>query len=93
MKDILKEKILLLLDELPRCQGPWVSGSGGHAVFGPRCGKFAKWIDGDWAFCDKHFPRINGEVHPSCKYALELNHTEAAENLLFEMENIIVNIG
>lgn len=90
MNDLLKEKIFALLDTLPRCNGPWVSGSGGHAVFKPRCGKFAKWVDGNWSFCEQHLPKLNGELHPSCKYIEELDHVEAAENLLFHIENEVL---
>ena len=42
-----------------QCVGEWLSGSGGHRVFGRDCSKPATWLelDGGAAFCDEHMPR------------------------------------
>jgi hypothetical protein len=45
-------------DPDPTCVGEWLSGSGGHRVFGG-CGRAASWVEHGTgaAFCDEHGPR------------------------------------
>ena len=88
MQDQLKEKILALLDALPKCQGPWNSGSGGHSHYGPNCGKFAKWLDGNVNFCDDHLPRIDGNIHKSYSLAYEIDYVKEAEELQYAIQEI-----
>src|ERR1700748_1404157 len=87
MQDQLKEKIVKLLDTLPRCNGEWLKGSGGHATFSNNCGKIAQWLDGNWNYCDKHLPRVNGNVHDSCRFSYKVPYVEEAENLLFAVQD------
>jgi hypothetical protein len=86
MSDHLKEKILALLDAMPKCQGEWITGSGGHSVFSNNCGKIANYLDGNWNFCSTHLPKLNGEIHPSCKFTYEIDFVKEAEELLFAVQ-------
>jgi hypothetical protein len=87
MSDHLKEKILALLDAMPKCQGEWVKGSGGQiAVFSGNCGKIATHLDGNWNFCPEHLPMVDRKIHPSCNLAYEIGYVKEAEELLFAVQ-------